>query len=544
VRERRRADDEHGFTIIETSVALAVLLILLSGLVAAMTVSVAGIVIARQRTGGVALADDVIEQARGRSYDDVGHDLATDPTLVSDSALSSGANGYTYNSEPLVGSVVRGANAPFSPHRWEATRDGTPYTVTVYVTLVTPTLGNGDPYKRLTVRVGWTNRQFGAKGAPPVVVSSFLFSAAQPPDPLLVSIDDADGGSLTLTGSLNGISLDDAHLWFPYSHAEVQSRFIRTAKGYAGSARSEVRVAAGSLTGCNVSSDGTVANCSGVTGASLADNDAGTPPMDYDKQIASDGGHTISALTALNTSFGSGNSVTAESAAQSHGASACPGVLGNDQLPFQCSDVQGPSGFSMGFTAGQVTGNLATATSSPRATATADRLNSGSTTRITGVATTFMPAVDLVTLAGAPLGYLGLVRISAASATATAAAGPSALAPTVTGSPITVSLYDTTLLPTYKLVTVTPGEPSTAGSTALIPVGSSTVSLTASVTSAPRVATSSGSSGAVNDAEASLTNWLRITVHMVVSAGGSTQADLNFELDYGRLVARATYQPA
>jgi hypothetical protein len=31
---------------------------------------------------------------------------------------------------------------------------------------------------------------------------------------------------------------------------------------------------------------------------------------------------------------------------------------------------------------------------------------------------------------------------------------------------------------------------------------------------------------------------------MVVSAGGSTQADLNFELDYGRLVARATYQPA
>jgi len=289
-----------GFTIIETTVALSVLMIVLTGLAGTVTVSVRGVVLGRQRTGGVAVANEVIETARGRAYEQVGHDFTGDATLATDPALTGSAPNTTFNGEPLAASIVAGSNAPFSPHTWTTTRDATTYTVSVYVTTVTPAAGTGDAYKRITVSVAWGNAQFGLSAGRSVTLSSFMYPALQPPDPLLVSTTDADAGTLTLTGTLNGISLHDAHLWFPFSHGELQSRFIRTARGSGQTAHSQLKLDSGVATGCSLSNGNSTADCTGVKANSLADDDAGTPPLDYDKQNVSDGSHTVSAGSALN----------------------------------------------------------------------------------------------------------------------------------------------------------------------------------------------------------------------------------------------------
>jgi len=394
------------------------------------------------------------------------------------------------------------------------------------------------------VTVAWGNAQFGQSVGTSVKLSSFLFPALQPPDPLLISTTDADAGTFTLTGTLSGVSLNDAHFWYPYSHGEIESRFVHTARGSGQTMRSQVRLNSGALTGCTLSNSNATADCSGANASSLADDDAGTPPQEYEKQTASDGAHTIGAGSPLSVAFGALGAATAESTARSHAASACTAVLGNDSLPFQCSDTLGPASASAAFTAGPVSGSLFTTSGVPRATATGDRTDSGGSKRVTSQATTSLAATDLVTLQSGPIGFLGAVRIGAATATATATAGVGAAVPTVTGAPFTVQIYDTTsLIPGYKNVTITPGVATTASGTATVSVGASVVSLTTSVTSAPKVTSSTSNAGAVTSAEASITNWLVVSVHVIITTAGTTQADLTVELDYGRLDALARYEP-
>jgi hypothetical protein len=53
--------------------------------------------------------------------------------------------------------------------------------------------------------------------------------------------------------------------------------------------------------------------------------------------------------------------------------------------------------------------------------------------------------------------------------------------------------------------------------------------------------TSSG--GAVTDASASLTNWLFVDLHVVMTTLGVSLADVDLHIDYGRIAATAAYQP-
>jgi hypothetical protein len=51
--------------------------------------------------------------------------------------------------------------------------------------------------------------------------------------------------------------------------------------------------------------------------------------------------------------------------------------------------------------------------------------------------------------------------------------------------------------------------------------------------------------GAITDAAASLTNWLFVDLHVVMTGLlGAPVADINLHLDYGRIAATATYEPA
>jgi type II secretory pathway pseudopilin PulG len=199
-----RSVDDAGFSIVESLIALGLVFGVMVGLLATVNIGVRGIITGRQRSVAISIANEVMETARNRSYADVGHDLDSDPTLAGDPTLQGTVPNLVFTdlspepNEPLVGSVVdAGEDAgdhtnelfPFSPHRWTTQREATTYTTSVYVTRVVPVLpATGDPYRRLTVIVTW-DRSLHAAGIPASVrLSSFLFNAIQPPDPLFVGL--------------------------------------------------------------------------------------------------------------------------------------------------------------------------------------------------------------------------------------------------------------------------------------------------------------------------------------------------------------------
>ena len=558
---RRPDRDQAGFTIIESLIALGLVFGVLVGLLGALNTGVRGVTTGRQRGVAVSIANEVMETARSRSYADVGHDLDSDPTLAGDTALQGTVPELFYTGlapgpdEPLVGSVVdAGATAgsqsnplfPFSPHRWPTIREATTYTTSVYVTGVVP--ASGDPYRRLTVIVTW-DRSLDAPSAIPASVrlSSFLFNAMQPPDPLFVGLAEADAGTVTVTGTLAGIDLADARMWLPYAHGEIDSRFVRRATGFAGTARSVTNLNSGLLSGCPLSNLGLTAECGGVKAETASDNDAATAPPDHNSVgPASDAWGLLAAGVTLSSSLGAG---TAASLSTARSCWACfgNGVDDDDRLPYHWGQATGPASLSMPFVAGPATGSLvrsATACSTC-STVTLDRDDVSGAPRLLTMAAVDHPAIDVVALNGVLPGYAGMVRIGASSVTTSATSGVGALPPTFTGSAVTVRLYDTTaVLPAYRTVSIMPGTPSLTTSHAEMLVGGARVVMDATVRSGPKVALSTSNGGAVIEAQASLSNWLTIDVHLVVTVLAVPLADLVVSLDYGRVTTRAVYEPA
>jgi type II secretory pathway pseudopilin PulG len=558
---RRSLQAETGFSIVESLIALGLVFGVVVALLATVNTGIRGVVTGRQRSVALSIANEVMETARSRSYADVGHDLDSDPTLAADPAITGTVPNLLYANpspappEELVGSVVdagiaAGINAnplfPFSPHRWTSLREATTYTTTVYVTWVVP--ASGDPYRRLTVLVTW-DKSLNAPQALPATVrlSSFLFNVTQPPDPLFVGLAEADAGTVTVVNRAPTGDLTDARLWLPYAHGEIDSRFVRRATGYAGTARSVTKLRSGLVSGCTMSNGGLTAECAGVKAETGSDNDAATAPPDHDPLATADPGGTLTAGAALTSSLGAG---TARSLSTARSCWSCygPGVDDDDLLPYQWAQATGPATLSMPFTAGAVTGSLVTAGGAciTCSTVTLDRDDVSGARRLATTAAVAHPAIDVVTLAGAIVGYAGMVRVGPTSVATSATSGPGALAPSFTAGAVAVQVYDTTtVLPGYRAMTITPGTPSETTSHAeMVVVGGALVVMDATIRSGPAVTLSTPSDGALAAAQASLSNWLTVDVHLVVTNAGGTAADLDVSLDYGRVTARATYQPA
>lgn len=546
---------EAGFSLIESVIALAVIFVVLVGLLSAFTAGAKGVITGRQRSAALALANELMEKARGRGYGEVGHDLDSDPTLATDPLIVLSGTPLTRHytgvspPEPLAASTMdAGANGgattnplfPFSPHRWTAVRDATTFTTTVYVTRVTP--ATGDPYKRMSVLVTWTPSQY-ATAAQSVELSTFIYNLQPPPDPRLIGEAEADAGSFVVTGTITGTGFSGLRLTLPYASGAVDSGFIRTAKGFSQSARSEVTVTSGtpSVTGTGCAAGTLRADCPGIKAETGADNDTGTAPPDRDHSgpLSTLGG-SITLGSALSAILGGG---TTESVATGRSESSTPDD--NDALPFQWARATGPGATTVGFKAGPADGVLM---SSPAgcaancAVATVDRDDVSGSARLASTATTTYPAVDLATFPSVS-GYFGMVRIAPATVTATAHSGPGATSPATSGSgSVAVQLYNPGAPGSYDTVTITPGTGfSTTTPTRVITVGGATVTMTASVRANPAVASSTTLSGALTQAKSSLTSWLSVTITLVVEFG-SKVADLTLDLDYGGVSASASYE--
>jgi type II secretory pathway pseudopilin PulG len=558
---RDRATNEAGFSLLECTIALTVVFVVLLALLGALTTGARGLVTGRQRSAALALANEVLEDARGRAYGDVGHDFDSDPTLATDPLVTGTAPNFVYTgvtpNEPLAASAVdAGASGgtvtnplyPFSPHKFTSKREQTVYTTQVYVSVVTP--ASGEPYKRITAKVSWAPAQY-ASAARSVTLSSFLFNAVAPPDPKLVGNGESDAGSFKLTGTLTGISLADAQVTLPYVNGSIDSGFVRSAKGFARSGTSQVNLLSGLLSGCSLLGLGS--SCDPALAEADADNDSGTAPPDTDQDgPTSAASASISAAPALTVGLGSG---TAQAQASARSCWSCqPGgslpVGDDDRLPYFNGTATGPSNMSVSFVAGLISGSLfsiGTGCAVNCATVTVDRDDSGSNQRLSSTASVAFPALSLMTFAaGAPAGYSGMVKIGAVTASATATSGPGATGPAVTGTPVAVQLWDTAT-GGYKTVNVTPGnippasDPSAHASFSLLGLSSVVMDATLHWNKAVTSQTSSG--GAITDASASLTNWLFVDLHVTITTLGVPVADLTLHIDYGRIAATAGYQP-
>ena len=536
--------NEGGFTILESTIALSLVFATLVGLLGALTAGTRGLITGRQRSAALAMANEVLESARGRAFGDVGHDFDSDPTLATDPAITGTSPNLMYNGEPLAGSAVdAGASGgtvtnplyPFSPHKFTAKREQTTYTTTVYITTVSP--ANGDSYKRITANVSWSPAQY-ATAARSVMLSSFLFNAAAPPDPKLVGTGEVDAGSFEVTGSLSGISLSDARLTLPYVSGAIDSGFVRSSKGLARSGSSEVNLLGGLVSGCSLI--GLLgASCDPTLAEADADNDSGTAPPDTDQETASPaGGGTILALPALTFAAGSG---TAQAQATARSCWSCypadPPVGDDDRLPHFYGRATGPATVSADFLSGGVLGKLLSYSTSPTATVTVDRHDSGSNQLVSSTTSVSFPALDLLPLTIGPLGYSGMVKVAAVSPTATAEAGPGAVAPTVTGGVVNVRYWNGI---NYTNVAITPGVAASVTIPSVsIFAGAGFVTVSGSITSTPKVIEQTAAGGTTTAASASLTNWLFVDLNVTMPGG----TNANLHIDYGRLAATAVYQP-
>jgi type II secretory pathway pseudopilin PulG len=548
-RRRLFLRGEAGFSILESTIALALVFVVLLGLLGALTAGARGLVTGRQRSAALALANEVLEDARGRAYGDVGHDFDSDPTLATDPLITGTAPNLMFTgvtpAEPLAASAVdAGATGgtvnnplwPFSPHRFTSQREQTIYTTVVYVTVVTP--ASGDPYKRITAKVSWSPTQY-ATAARSVTLSSFLFNAGAPPDPKLVGTGEADAGSFAVAGSLLGLNLADLSLTFPYVSGGIDSGFVRSAKGVARTGTSYLELLSGGLSGCSLL--GLLGSCDGMKAEADADNDSGTAPPDTDQEgPASAASGTLSAGPVLSVSLGSGS---AQAQASARSCWLCqPGgslpVGDDDRLPYFYGTASGPASVGVDFLSGVVLGKLVSigaGCASNCATVTVDRDDSGSNQRVTSTASVSFPSTDLLTLAAGPLGYSGLVKVNPLSASVTAHAGPGASPPSVSGAAVNVRYWTGG---GYTTVPVTPG---VASFTTIPPVSLllGLVNVSGSITTSAGVTDQTSAGGAVTAASAGLTNWLFVDLNVTIAGGTS----LNLHFDYGRLAATAAYEP-
>lgn len=554
---RARAD-ESGFGIVESMVAIALILAVLVGSLAMMGASVKGIVSSRQRSVATSLAREALERARAGTYAAAGHDFDSDATLSATVDPDLSGTPLSFEGRLLVGSTTdQDPASPFYPHERSEMIGNVTYTTRAYATREVPV--DGDPYTRVTVIVQWDLDQYDGAVDDTVRVESTLFDVLEPPDPLLLAEAEIDAGAIRLLDAptspvIGGLPVDAATVFLPYSRAEVDSRFVQTVRSFARSSRSELRIPADAglsspTTPCTKTSGGgtSSAQCPGAATEAIADNDAGTaPPADPPGDTQSDGGGTLargdgSIVLSLGLANNASSSATTSSTAAGN----------NDGLPYGEASSSGPAGVSVPFDLGDAEGSLARLSAPVTATSAVDRQATGAASTVSATAEVAVPNVDLLTFSsfqptnnvdGTTIGaYSGMVKLDPASVKITTTAGPSAPATITTVSPVVVSMFRTdpvTGVGSYQSLVVTPGLAASAATTAEFRVGAQLVEVTATLSADAKAVETDVAGATTRRSSVRFTGWL--TVRLDVTSGpGNAFA---YEMDYGQIVADTSYE--
>lgn len=260
-RVRARLHAEHGFSLLETVMAITVIFASLLALSYTATVGFGYESLARQRQSATALANGTMEQARGLAYAKIQtgmltSDLAGDPNIVTGCAgdpadtyrfLSCTPGEVPGSGEKIVhSSTATNPTSPLVPHTTTVTENGIVFTISTYVTNDCTTVDGIvctalDPY-RITVIVTWT----GGRTYPTKLVrlQSLFYSPtgcrstethpfAAPCQPFFFGTASIPRGEVHISGSVNGTSFQSGDLFTPALDSQVQHEQMTQAQaGY------------------------------------------------------------------------------------------------------------------------------------------------------------------------------------------------------------------------------------------------------------------------------------------------------------------------
>ena len=594
VRSRARLRDECGFSLVEAVIAITVIFGALTVLAYSASSGFGYQALSRERQAATAIADKLMEQARGLAYakiqaglkpSDLGADLSKG-FVVKDCAVDLGGP-TTYRLAPATGDPCSGDKivtnssdtntSPLVPHTQTfGAAEGYPttYETRVYVT-------NNDPARepyRVVVVVSWTGGAINGV-ARSITTESFFYSPtgcvsnathpyAAPCQPFFYGQAQIPRGAITVTGTIGGMSPVEAHLYTAGAEANAQQEQFSAAQAALSQSGAALDDTLGITQTRGGSAKTTAASDTDPSGTVASYGDAILLP-DLGGTLTSDPGQSPITVTAP-----SGDSGSAQAATLAGPGQLCPPWgLENDNALCAGAEIRqgsGDPGLTLSATAdlSNLFGmNLGTALlASVAAPAEPNRalVDRQLATGVDGqLASAVWRGFGTVTLGGAPSTFTSptypsgwipgssLVTMNDYRDTATAASGTDALAPTGGVESGTVTFWNGTGFSTQSA-----GLPVAPAPLAIydkiderdVLIEISSTELT-SATLLPMSTPCSDPAGSLCDADAEMTGPLSGTINYRITLDPFTDnaavvVDLSVRVELGTMIAKSLYQSA
>ena len=496
---------DHGFTLIEQVISMAVIVGALLGLLSTLGTTARAMTTGRQRTIAVSLAKQVIENLQGADWTSVatGTGVTTaDPNITAGTPLKFGGEDLYF-----------GGNASY---RTTQVAVGTTFTLRTFVTTVPPAAGRGTGYRHVTVIIEWPSSSSTPHS---LQFSSLVFPLDYTSFPSSNGSAEVTDGLITLGGCLGGDTFDDVHVALPGARSDTIASTLRTAIGAATSAAAHVETHTRiDSTTCVPVAPVAADNCPGANIASIADNDSSTTTSN-----AASGSGGYFACSNLATAGGLVVSVPPAAAATLAATAktdlcspACPFAAGvADAVPWADARVTPTAGSSAAFNSGELSGKLWSFANDWSATSSVDHDAVGG---VRAEASLSAPALSILSLPGI---LEGAVKVGSFTATASAASGYTTTSPTLTFGTTVQMWTESGYAPA---VTVAAGTNWTGTSTFL--VGARQVSLVVTVQTQPLLVVSVA---------------VTITPSTLGPPPGIGTDTFTIEVNYGRVAAHTTW---
>jgi Tfp pilus assembly protein PilE len=579
---QRRPGSEQGFTVLETVVALGVILAALVTLAYTANTGFANAAYARQRQTASGLANQTIEQVRALPFDTLKQGLSNFDNLLTDPWIRQVGTDYFFTGVTPNEKIARGdiplnpAVVPLVPHVQQL-RVGTAsiYTVRAFVTYYN-NVQTSNTF-RVSVIVTWT--QSARKGYARVNAQSLFFSGsgclssathpfAAPCQPFLFGSAQGAEGDISISGSFDDVTINGSDLRPGGASSDMQVEQISAIQGTT------------ETSGVSLATNGQPESDTGNQGVtSGADNDPGNPGADFRTATVPAQASTTLSQTAgggsvysVTSSGGDSGATTSTASASLNPPHPCQDAAGNaqtDGLPCGASKARqlGTEFASLQvWGAAQKIGTTTMAAIGPSPNdlyAFTNRANTpefsycpaasgdgcvSADVRRTWGAVTLGGLPDNLDAASLPPGWTGyLVTGSNLAATASVEAGVGSAAPSTTAAG-TISYWNGL---GYSQLSLSAG-PSLnliippVHAQQLVASKLFTVDISASLKTGGTQVVDPAACGTCtrNDVSASAASPIIGTVTYVFTYDGATISSLTMKVDLGLTKARASYKPA
>ncbi|MFL5799125.1 MAG: hypothetical protein ACJ77A_14495 [Actinomycetota bacterium] len=551
---------ESGFTVIETMMAVLILVFSLVAVLYATSSSLGTIAFARQRQAANGIAAKLMEDVRGIAYTTLGKGL-NDSDLGGDSSIASCSGVYRYQScsgETIVHDPTAPTTVPLNPHQGTfgaAQGYPTTYSWALYVTNAANAPSAGA--FRVTVRVSWIKAEIrGASNS--VQLQTLIYSPAgctsgsthpfaAPCQPFFHGVGNVNSGSLETTGTVSGLTFDSTSVDLRSQSAEIQQEQVTHV------------LSSAHLAGGSEVVGGTTTQAGEQAASSVsADSDPSTAAGTYSTQsVTQPGAATVGASNgnnALTVTTAGGDTGQSISTTTANATNSCNGQVDGLSCSYSTSTVGGGVSEVLALGGGIGSATLVSVGNQGAANTAYGRRVVPVSTRDGNVRETVTRSIPTIAIGGLPDGVAApanwpgyWIRLSGYSVTTSCEAGTDSAAPTLTIAPGgQISTWNgsntTTTNVTASGGTLTPASVDVTTNGMRVQISALTaVQFGASPTPTDPLG---GGTGTRTTISTNVGSPLVASIGYRVSQGADVVADLTLNIDLATVTTLCTYQPA